>query len=189
MSIYSNIKKRLSVLGTKELTTKESIEMFKNLVQTSKVPIQKHLQSGNLVTFKYNAKDKSIKYDKTPLVLVLRSNSKYMLGLNFHWLTISRRVLLVDYLIKSQSKQIRNNNPFNVSYKKLKQIINSLGAFPVVRLYIRGRISSNGVKIPNHLLMQAAKLKTETFTQGKANSTTLWKRAKLKAQSAKRKYL
>ncbi len=189
MSVFHQIKKRLKELGTKELTTKESIQMLKNLTKSDKVQIQKHLKSGNLITFVYNAKDKTQKYDKTPFVLVLRVNSKYMLGLNFHWMSIERRVLFVDYLLKTQSKQIRNNNPFNVSYKKLKKIIKTLGVFPVVRLYIRSRMSSGGVKIPDKLLMSAAKMKSETFTQGKTNSTTLWSRAKRRAINTKRKII
>ena len=187
MNIFKSIAKKVKELGTKELTTKESMTMMKNLIKNDKVPIQKHLKTGNLVTFVYDAKNKEDKYDRTPFVMVLSRTSKYMLGINFHWMPVNRRMMLVEYLLKTQSKQIRNKTPFNVSYRKLKAFVKGLGAYPVIRLYIRGRISAKGVKVPNELLMQASKMKTETFTKGKTNSTTLWTRAKQKALSVKRK--
>ena len=82
-----------------------------------------------------------------------------------------------------------NNPPLKVKYKDIREAVKRIGAFPVVRLYIRGRISQQGVKIPDDMLMQAAKLATETFTGGKVNSTTLWQRAKINAQTAARKIL
>ncbi len=187
MSLLTKTINNVKNIGTKELTPKESIEMMKNLMKSSKVPIQKNLKSGNLITFVYNAKDKTQDYDRTPFVLVLSTTQKYMLGLNFHWMKVNRRMMLVDYLLKTQTKQIRNKQPFNVSYRKLKSFVKQLGAYPVIRLYIRGRMSSTGVKVPEDLLMQAAKMKTETFTKGKKNSTTMWSRAKQKALTTKRK--
>jgi len=188
VGLLTKTANRIKNLGVKELTPKESIQMFKNLAKTSKVPIQKHIKSGNLITFVYNAKDKTQDYDKTPFVLVLSSTSKYMLGLNFHWMPVNRRMMLVDYLLSTQTKQIRNKMPFKVSYRKLKSFINKLGAYPVVRLYIRSRMSSTGVKVPEDQMMQAAKMKAETFTKGKKNSTTLWTRAQQKARALKKKY-
>lgn len=180
---FDKVKK----LGTKELTPKESISMLKNLIKTEKSPIQKHLKPGALVTFIYDAKDKSQDYDKSPLVMVLSTTSKYMLGCNFHWMPVTRRKILVQYILDENRKQIRNKMPLKMSYRKLRAAMKGIGAFPVIRLYIRGRMSSHGVKIPDEMLMQASTMKSETFTQGKKNSTTLWSRARQKAKSAKRK--
>jgi len=176
-------------LGSKELTPKESLEMVKNLIKTESKSLQPMIKTGALLMFKYDAKDKDQKYDKTPLVMVLSKTSKYMLGVNFHWMPSQYRQVIVEYILKRNSKQIRNKMPLKMKYKDLRGVIKSIGAFPVIRLYIRGRMSSKGVKIPDELLSQACKLKTETFTKGRANSTTLWGRAKQKALSAKRKIL
>ena len=189
MNILKGAINKIKNLGAKELTPKESMEMLKNLVKKSKVPIQKHLKPGALITFVYDAKDKTQKYDKTPLVMVLSTTSKYMLGANFHWLPTSKRQVLVQYIIDKNKNRIRKKLPINMTYKSIRAAMKNIGAFPVVRLYIRGRMSSNGVRIPDELLMQAAKMKTETFTKGKANSTTLWTRAKQKALTTKRKLL
>lgn len=189
MNILKGAIDKIKNLGTEELTPKESMELLKNLVKKSKVPIQKHLKPGSLVTFVYDAKDKTQKYDKTPLVMVLNTTAKYMLGINFHWMPTSKRQMLVQYILDENKKQIRNKNPLKMSYRKLRSAGKYIGVFPVIRLYIRGRMSSGGVKIPDELLMSAAKMKTETFTQGKTNSTTLWSRAKRKAMTAKRKLM
>jgi len=63
MNILKKAISKIKNLGAKELTPKESMEMLKNLIKKSKVPIQKHLKPGALVTFIYDAKDKSQDYD------------------------------------------------------------------------------------------------------------------------------
>ena len=181
---YNKVKN----LGAKELTPKESMEMLKNLIKTEKGAIQNKLKPGVLLTFVYDAKFKEFDYDRTPLVMVLSATGKYMLGCNFHWLPSSRRQTLVQYILDENERRIRKKLPLQMTYKKLRAAMKGIGAFPVVRLYIRKRMSPKGVIVPSELLMQAAKMKTETFTQGKANSTTLWTRAKLKAKSLKRKF-
>jgi len=187
MNILKKAVKKIKNLGAKELTPKESLEMLKNLIKKSKVPIQKNLKPGAIITFVYDAMNKEADFDRTPLVMVLSSTSKYMLGCNFHWMPTSKRQILVQYILDKNKNRIRKNLPIQISYKSLRSAMKSIGAFPVVRLYIRGRMSRMGVRIPDELLMQATKMKTETFTKGKANSTTLWTRAKQKAMSAKRK--
>ena len=174
-------------LGTKELTPKESVEMMQNLIKTSKTNIQKELKPGTLIMFKYDAKDKSEIYDRTPFVMVLSKTSKYLLGVNFHWMPVSKRQVLVDFILKSNSKNIRNKRPITMSYKRIKGAVKAIGLYPVIRLYLRGRISKLGVRVPDELISTAAKMRGETFTQGKASSTTLWQRALQKYKTAKRK--
>ena len=70
-----------------------------------------------------------------------------------------------------------------MTYRKIKPAVNQIGLYPVIRLYIKKNISIYGLKVPDDMLMQAAKMKTETFTGGKTNSTTLWSRAVLKTKS------
>jgi len=190
MSVKSALTKIFDKMKlSKELTPKESMEMLKNLIKKNKVPIQKHLKPGNIITFVYDAKYDKENYDRTPLVMVLSTTSKYMLGVNFHWMKVSYRTTLVQYILDKNKNRIRKKLPIQMTYKSIRAAMKSIGAFPVIRLYIRKRMSPTGVKIPDELLMQASKMKTETFTKGKANSTTLWTRAKQKALSAKRKLL
>jgi len=185
-SILKKISKTLK--GQKELTPKESQEMMSNLInKNAKTLSISDFKPGTLLTFKYNAKDKSQIYDKTPFVMVIKQTSKYVLGVNFHWAPVKKRLILVEYILKQNSKNIRNNNSLKIKYHDLKGALNTIGMYPVIRLYIKKRISSKGIIVPDELIRQAAKMKSETFTQGRASSTTLWSRAVQKAKTTKRK--
>lgn len=186
-NILKNIVNKVKNLGSKELTPKESIEMLKNMLKKDKVPIQKHLKPGALITFTYDAKDKDQIFDRTPFVMVLSCTSKYMLGCNFHWMKVNRRQMLVEYILEKNKNRIRKKLPIQMKYRELRSVMKKIGVFPVIRLYIRSRMSTKGVRVPDDMLMQASKMRTETFTGGKTNSTTLWTRAKQKALSAKNK--
>ena len=180
MGILKKIADKVKYLGTKELTPKESITMLKDLVKTNKTNIQDKLKPGTLLTFIYNAKYDKENFDRTPFVMVLSTTPKYMLGCNFHWAPLKKRELIVQYIIERNKNRIRKKLKIKMTYRELRALMGTIGVFPIVRLYIRERMSSKGVIIPDDMLSNAIRIKTETFTQGKANSTTLWQRAKNK---------
>lgn len=174
--------------GTKELTSRESADMMKNLLKKSRVKLtDKQLKPGKIISFSYRAQDQLKSYDKTPLVMVLSQNRKYMLGINLHWAPMSKRLILVNFILNSNKTNIKNGKPLEMTYQGIRGAIKAIGAFPVIRLYIKRNMSKYGVVVPDEMLLPAAKMKTETFTRGKTNSTTLWSRAVLKAKTAKRK--
>jgi hypothetical protein len=152
----------------KELTKRESADYVKELMKT-KTNIKKKFQPGRILFYQYNAKDKTQTYDKTPLVMVLKSNKSHMLGLNFHWLPMPLRVQNIQ--------NIKNKVPLEFSYRTLKPFLKKLGYAPCIRLYIRTRVSTAGVLIPDSQLMNVARLKSETFTKGKVSAEELYKRA------------
>lgn len=187
-SALSSAGKAIKNLGLKELTPKESQDMMKNLVNKNGQVLKGSMfKPGTLLTYRYQAEDKSQVWDRTPFVMVLSSNSKYVLGLNFHWAPVQKRVWLVNYIIKMNRKNIRAGKPMSITYKKMKPAIKYIGLYPVIRLYLKKNISRYGVIVPDDMFMPAARLRSETFTGGKVNSTTLWSRAVMKAKSAKRK--
>jgi len=186
MNVLKKVIQKVKNLGTKELTPKESIDMLKNLIRTNKTSIQDKLKPGTLLTFVYDAKDKEQNYDRTPFVMVLSTTSKYMLGCNFHWANIKKRQLIVQYILEKNKNRIRKKLKIKMTYKELRALMKTIGMFPVIRLYIRKRMSSKGVVVPDDMLMEAVKMRTETFTKGKANSTTLWQRAKNKINKFRR---
>jgi hypothetical protein len=160
----------------KELTKRESADYVKELMKT-KTNIKKKFQPGRILFYQYNAKDKTQTYDKTPLVMVLKSNKSHMLGLNFHWLPMPLRVLLIKKIISLNKQNIKNKVPLEFSYRTLKPFLKKLGYAPCIRLYIRTRVSTAGVLIPDSQLMNVARLKSETFTKGKVSAEELYKRA------------
>ena len=114
-----------SAINTTSLTPAQSITFIKNQLKTNRTNIKKKFKPGKIIMFKYNAKNKKETYDKTPLVLVLRSSKSYMLGLNFHWLPIPLRVLLVKKIMSLpvNKKAIKNNTPLQFSYHQLRPFL------------------------------------------------------------------
>lgn len=169
----------------KELSKKDSNEKLQELLKKKrKLEAGKHYQPGNIVFTSYNAKHKEFTYDKTPLVLILKRGTKYTLGLNFHWLPVSRRMYLIDTILKMNKRNIEKGNPIDFSYADLKPMLKSLGYAPCIRKYINPRMGRIGVVIPPDRLTEVARMKGESFTNGKYSSTQLFKMAK---QAGKRR--
>lgn len=160
------------------LTTKESFAVLKKLIKENKKKLTlKDFQSGKILMLAYDAKDKSQTYDKTPLVMILKRNKSHTLAVNLHWAPVPLRIILVKFILDKNKNNIKNGKPLEMDFATLKPVLKKIGFSPVIRLYINKRIASTGVIIPDDQFMNAAKLKTETFTQGKANAETLYKKA------------
>jgi len=151
----------------KELSNSESLIQVKKLLTTRRNMSRRDFIPGNLIFTSYDAKDKKQTYDKTPLILILRRSTKYTLGLNFHWLPMNMRLTLIKLIISQNKLNIKNNKPMKFSYHDLRPHLKSLGYAPVIRLYINKRMSKIGVVIPPDRLIEVARLKTETFTNGR----------------------
>lgn len=141
----------------------DSIKLVKNLLKTKMQSKSEILKPGNLCIFRYNAKDKTAVFDRTPLCLVLRTSRSYMLGINFHWCPIPMRQLLMTGIFKLNKKQVLNNEPLKIEWNQIRPMLNKLGFYPIIRLYIIKRISNTGVKIPNQNLKQIITTKSSTF--------------------------
>lgn len=169
----------------KELSKKDSNEKLKDLLSKRvKLQASKHYRPGNIVFTSYNAKHKEFTYDKTPLVLVLKRGSKYTLGLNFHWLPVSRRMYLIDHILRMNKINIEQGRPLDFDYADIRPMLKSLGYAPCIRKYINPRLGRTGVVIPPDRLTEVARMKGETFTNGKYSSAQLFKMAK---QAGKRR--
>lgn len=166
-------------LLVKELSKKDSNEKVKDLLkQRINLQARYHLKPGNIVLTSYNAKFKEFTYDKTPLVLVLKRGRKYTLGLNFHWLPVTMRMYLVNHILKINKENIKNNKPLDFSYADLKPMLKKLGYAPCIRKYINARMGKQGVVIPPERLTEVARVKTESFTNGRYSANQLFQMAK-----------
>ncbi|EPY7847966.1 hypothetical protein ACXG0S_001931 [Campylobacter coli] len=141
----------------------DSLKLVKNLIKTKSVEKGQILKPGNLVIFKYNPKDTSVKYDRTPLCLVLRKSKSYTLGINFHWCPIPMRKMLLNAIFQLNKKNIKENKPLDIDWHRIKPMLKKFGFFPIIRLYINSRIYRRAVKIPNENMKQIIETKTETF--------------------------
>jgi len=185
MSILSKLKGFGSkiVQGIKELTLPQSNKAIKELIKEKKKLSVKDFKPGNIILMKYVAKDDTQTYDKTPLALVLRSNSTHTLALNFHWAPLSMRINLIKIIIITNKKNIQRNKPLEFDYQQIRPLLKQLGYAPIIRRYINSRISSQGVVIPPERLMQVARLKTESFTNGKFSAAQMLAMAKRRGKT------
>ena len=161
----------------KEISIKDSINLVKTMLKDkSKQKKLNSLVPGDLFFGVYDAKNKLNVYDKRPFVLILRKSNSYILGINFSWAPLPLRVILVKKILMMNKSNIKNNKPLEFSYKDLKGFIKKIGFAPIIRLYIKKRMSSSVVLIKPENLMQAARLNTAVFTNG-VSAEKLYKKA------------
>ena len=165
----------------KQLTPRGSMRKVKTLIKEKKRLDKRHFVPGNLLFYKYDAKDKTQVYDKTPLVLILKRGRSHTLGLNFHWAPFQMRINLIKHILGMNEKNIREGKPLEFSYEKLKPMLKSLGYAPLIRLYINKRISRTGVVIPPERLVEVARLRTETLSGG-VSAETIYKKIRKAAK-------
>lgn len=156
---------------------REAMKLMKGMLSTNLQGFKANdFRGHNLIFMRYDAKFKNKVYDRTPLVLILRRSKGYVLGLNFHWLPVPLRLILLKLILKMNKNNIKKGYPLTVTYQMLKPIISKMGMSPVIRLYIFNRISRKGLVIPPEYWLTVAKIRAESFTGG-YSADTLYKMA------------
>lgn len=171
----------------KEKTTpqdeKAAADLIKNLMKKNLQNLKAgDLMSPNMCFVKYSAlwADKIV-FDKTPLILVLRSSRSRLLGLNLHWCPVPLRKILIKLIFKMNAKNIKQNKPFQLDYRTVKPLLSQLGLLNIVttkiangkrvsnsciRQYLKNRIARRGLVIPPEYWLIAANLDASNFTDG-----------------------
>ena len=165
-SITSKLQARFNKDKVSELNFKDSIAKVKDFLKQKAEPTQKVLISGKVLMYKYNAKDKTQVYDRTPLTMVLSKSNTYMLGLNLHWCPYAMRKKLIDFFIKINRPRIKQGLEPELNYHQVKPVLAKLGFYPVIRLYIRKRMSAGAIVIPT----SAEQLYKRAVNQGKKSA-------------------
>lgn len=148
-----------------QLNKKESQKAIKKLMARSKVvSINRDFKPGNIIFISYDAKYKDKIYDKTPMFMVMARSRGYTLGLNFHWIPFTMRIWLIQYIIKQNKNNIRNNKPVSFNYRKLKPLLKKLRYAPCIRLYINSRFKRRGAIIPIEYAKEVAEINPASFT-------------------------
>ena len=156
---------------------RDATKLVKTMLSTSLQNFKSdNFNKHNMIFMRYDAKDKTKVYDKTPLILVLRRSKGYVLGANLHYLPAPLRLILIKLILKMNKNNIKRGYPLTITYHMLKPIIAKMGMAPVIRLYIFNRISRRGLVVPPEYWLSIAKLRAESFTQG-YSSEKLYKMA------------
>jgi hypothetical protein len=108
---------------------------------------------GRIYFFNYDSKmyeeGRLAYYDQFPIILVLAVDSKYILGLAFHYLPRLTREYFIKKIILSNFKALSKGLPANVPYKDVKDASNLWyrEGMAIVRKYIRNRVKSKVVEL------------------------------------------
>lgn len=145
------------------LSVKDSKAFIAEMLRMRKPRSNDDLMVGNLVFTSYNAKDKDKVWDKRPMFLILSRSRGYTLGLNFHWLPVRMRIVLLKYIVALNKKK-RKDEIFSIDYKDLKPFLKKHGYFPCIRLYINKRLGRNCVNIPHEKFPVCSVLETAVFS-------------------------
>lgn len=131
---------------------------------------------GSVNLFYYDAKLKQeLPYwDRFPVVLVLDMYADGFLGLNFHYLPIRTRIVLLDRLLdlKSNSK-LDENTRLNASYGVLKGVARYKAFEPCIKRYLTDHIESPIVPISADQWHMVCMLPVEQFQ--KASAQRVWR--------------
>lgn len=159
-----------------------TLALVQKLIKTKLTNTTKNLRPGNWLFFRYNAKDKTLLYDATPCIFVLSVSPGYVLGLNWHWMPKAMKISMLKYILKSNKQNIKESKPLQFSYAQAKSLIRKMVFRPIVRLYIKKRISSRSLVIPNENIKEIALADYSTFVNG-ISSEEMYKKAKANAAS------
>lgn len=143
---------------------KKSIVRNKKQYTVKKTP--KNFKPGSLITFKYDALDKTKQFDKNPLVLSLglsRNNNKHFLGLNVHWMPESKRVLLASLIIEMLNKKK------DLVYDDIKPLLKQFEGTPILRRYAIRRVSNKVIQMPQDMYMASASITYPEWHYGDAD--------------------
>lgn len=125
---------------------------------------RKYVQPGSLISYKYDALHKSTLqfWDSNPAIIVLAVRGYRMLGLNLHFVPFPMRKLIVEYVLKKNSTNIKLNKPISIDYRTMKSFLYAIKATICIRAYLIRRITSRVTIVKSHrdYIIGATSLKT-----------------------------
>lgn len=103
--------------------------------------------TGQILHYVYNPKYKDSLpfWDQYPTIIVLNQNSRYVLGLNIHFVPTAIRKKIIHFLLKKNVHNIKKGKPIQASYLLFKSLLRKLNATICIRKYIKIRMSNNCV--------------------------------------------
>lgn len=152
----------------KELTPQEAKEMINTMLK-NKVSIagflgSRKLRAGGILFFEYKAKTKIV-YDRYPLVLILKVSPNHMLGVNFHWINLDKRLKLIEHIININTHSGKIRFPLVFDYKQLKPFLKQNGYGLCLRCYIKKNMSRKATVLEPKYLLDVARLNLARFVR------------------------
>lgn len=130
---------------------------------------------GSINMFYYDAKlkDKLPYWDKFPVALVLDMYNDGFLGLNFHYIPIRTRILLLDRLMDlANNTKVDQSTRLVATYDTLKGVARYKAFEPCIKRYLSAHIQSQIVPVPADKWAMVCMLPVENFQ--KASKQHVW---------------
>ena len=142
---------------------KKAKDIFKQLKQDFMSPkMDSNFTPGKFLSYKYNAKDKTKRFDKAPLGICLgrsKKNKSNFYLINFHWLPLKERASLASFFAELNK---RTGN--RLEYKDVKPFLSKFEGHPCLRQYIIKRVSNKVIEINDtEQFITAASLPSEIW--------------------------
>jgi hypothetical protein len=109
---------------------------------------------GNIYIYNYKAKgyDEGTLpfFDAYPLVLIIDSDSKYLLGLSLHYLPRPVRRFFIKKVLMKNFDRLRRGQPAQLPYEDIRNAANLWyqEGIVIIKRYLRNRVSSYVAEIP-----------------------------------------
>jgi hypothetical protein len=160
---------------------------IRNMIITDRNRVSNRLFVGKLYFFFYNDpiyKTTLPYYDTFPLFLLLRRKGKLMFGLNFHYLSPTRRIVeFLKMLRYTTNQRLDTTTRIELPYKEIKKSMNWRMLVPTLRQYRIDRIQGNIINIPAQDWPVAINLPVERFK--KASRRSIWRQSSIKGRTGR----
>jgi len=149
----------------------------------------KQIRPGSLMSYHYSPITKDLPFwDKNPTVILLWKTKRHALGINLHFVPVQMRKVILKFLLKINSSNIRNNRPLQANYKDFKGLLKKLNATVCIRKYLIRRIGKQ-IVIPNSYedyIHAATELDTKKLYGAESDNIYVYLVRKKKIQDTKR---
>lgn len=154
------------IYETSESEAKYSETEAMNVVKGISVESTTSVMQGKIYQYLYYAKTKVNYYDRFPLTLVLEKFKGGFIGLNFHYLNLDYRFVMMDQLwsyVKGDPDNLSESAYFNIRYRTLKSLRGQKLYIPCVKKYLYSQLKSPFYEIPSNKWLYALMLPSERF--------------------------
>ena len=163
------------ITGGKDISSMQMLQQNQANLTTKLLP-------GKMYAFVYDAKhkEKLPYFDRFPLIIPFAKDNTSFKGLNFHYLPLAQRILLMDALIRvgGKGKTMSDNDKLRLSWATVSGASKMRLVQPCVKMYLNGYVKSRFIEIPSEHWATAIMLPTANFNS--ASLEQVWHDAKRK---------
>lgn len=192
LNVFDAINNFAALRGFYKSHSKEALNWYKNEITKisglnklkvlgDNIEYQESKPSvGSFCMFFYSSKlyaeNRLPYFDRFPLTLMLSGNSKYVSGLNFHYLDPRTRLILLKQIIEIQGSNFSETRKLDITYDIVKSATELYK--PTYKTYLLSHIKSRVVVLPPDRTVPAVFLPVASWKG--ASQSRVWTESKAK---------